>query len=158
MASFPGRKKNARREDNDIKTEPLRIKTPLHSLQGRFALDSDLKTDSCNLRKRCISLVIKPEREDLCDSNILSILVHLNSGSTRGRSYVMSLTYKVVITDEALSDLRRCLGYLINVKKNTQAASNLLDDYEAAVALLSVSAGSLQLCESPNVNHPTHSF
>lgn len=82
MASFPGRKKNARREDNDIKTEPLRIKTPLHSLQGRFALDSDLKTDSCNLRKRCISLVIKPEREDLCDSNILSILVHLNSGST----------------------------------------------------------------------------
>ncbi len=63
----------------------------------------------------------------------------------------MSLTYRVVITDEALSDLRRCLGYLINVKKNTQAASNLLDDYEAAVELLSVSAGSLQLCESPNM-------
>ena len=42
----------------------------------------------------------------------------------------MSLTYKVVISDEALSDLRRYVGYLIYVKKNPQAASNILDDYD----------------------------
>lgn len=109
MASFPGRKKNARREDNDIKTEPLRIKTPLHSLQGRFALDSDLKTDSCNLRKRCISLVIKPEREDLCDSNILSILVHLNSGST----LIHSLLYGQVDCGSNLAEKKMAKNSLL---------------------------------------------
>ena len=42
----------------------------------------------------------------------------------------MSLTYKVVVSDDAVSDLRRYVGYLINVKRNPQAASNLLDDYD----------------------------
>ena len=69
----------------------------------------------------------------------------------RGPSYEMSLAYKVVITDEALSDLRRYVAYLINVKKNKQAASNLLDDYDVTIAKLSAVAGSLKICESPNM-------
>ena len=63
----------------------------------------------------------------------------------------MSLTYKVVISDEAISDLRRYVGYLINVKKTTQAASNLLDDYDETISTLSTVAGSLKMCESPNL-------
>lgn len=69
----------------------------------------------------------------------------------RGHGYEMSLTYKVVISDEAVSDLRRYVSYLINVKKNTQAASSLLDDYDVTIATLSTVAGSLKLCESPNM-------
>ena len=63
----------------------------------------------------------------------------------------MSLTYKVVISDEAISDLRRYVGYLVNVKKNTQAASNLLDDYDETISKLSTVAGSLKTCESRNM-------
>ena len=63
----------------------------------------------------------------------------------------MSLTYKVVISDEAISDLRRYVGYLINVKKTTQAASNLLDDYDETISTLSTVAGSLKMCESPKL-------
>jgi plasmid stabilization system protein ParE len=63
----------------------------------------------------------------------------------------MSLTYKVVISDEALSDLRRYVGYLIYVKKNPQAASNILDDYDETIAALAAAAGSMKPCESPNM-------
>ena len=63
----------------------------------------------------------------------------------------MSLTYKVVVSDDAVSDLRRYVGYLINVKRNPQAASNLLEDYDETITVLTSVAGSLRLCESPNM-------
>ena len=63
----------------------------------------------------------------------------------------MSLNYKVVISEDAVSDLRRYVSYLINVKKNPQAASNLLDDYDETITVLTSVAGSLKPCESPNM-------
>lgn len=63
----------------------------------------------------------------------------------------MSLTYKVVISEDALSDLRKYVDYLINVKESLQAASNLLDDYDQTIDALSSVAGSLKLCDSPNM-------
>ena len=63
----------------------------------------------------------------------------------------MSLTYKVVISEDALSDLRKYVDYLIHVKESLQAASNLLDDYDQTIDALSSVAGSLKLCDSPNM-------
>ena len=48
----------------------------------------------------------------------------------QGRRSEMNLKYNVVISEDALTDLRRCVSYLVHVKKNPQAASNLLDDYD----------------------------
>ena len=69
----------------------------------------------------------------------------------RGIRYGMSLTCKVVISEDALSDLRRYVNYLIHIKKNPQAASNLLNDYDETIDALSSAGGSLKLCESPNM-------
>lgn len=66
--------------------------------------------------------------------------------------YEMNLNYKVEISDDALTDLRRYVNYLINVKRNPQAASNLLNDYDETIAKLEAAAGSLKPCDSPNMN------
>ena len=69
----------------------------------------------------------------------------------RGHSYEMNLNYKVEISEDALMDLRRYVNYLIQAKKNPQAAFRLLDDYDETIATLESVAGSLKLCESPNM-------
>lgn len=63
----------------------------------------------------------------------------------------MSLTCKVVVSEDALSDLRRYVNYLIHVKRNPQAAANLLDDYDKTIKELTSVAGSLKPCDSPNM-------
>ena len=63
----------------------------------------------------------------------------------------MSLNCKVVVSEEALSDLRRYVNYLMHAKKNPQAAANLLDDYDQTVDELASVAGSLKICDSPNM-------
>ena len=63
----------------------------------------------------------------------------------------MSLTCKVVVSEDALSDLRRYVNYLIHVKRNPQAAVNLLDDYDKTIEKLTFAAGSLKPCDSPNM-------
>ena len=69
----------------------------------------------------------------------------------RGKCYGMNTNYKVVISDDALLDLRRYVEYLVRVKKNPQAASNLLDDYDETIESLRITAGSLKVCESPSM-------
>ena len=69
----------------------------------------------------------------------------------QGDRFVVNLNYKVIITKEAYSDLRNCISYLINVKCNQQAAENLLNDYDETVERLKTAAGSLKMCESPNM-------
>lgn len=40
------------------------------------------------------------------------------------------MVYKVIITSDAEEDLDKFISYLLFVKKNRQAATNVLDDFE----------------------------
>jgi plasmid stabilization system protein ParE len=55
----------------------------------------------------------------------------------------------VVVTTDAEADLERCISYLLFVKKNEQAAKNVLDDFEQTKNQLACVAGSLRNCENP---------
>lgn len=61
------------------------------------------------------------------------------------------MDYKVVVTTEAEEDLERYIRYLLVVKRNEQAAKNVLDDFESTVKSLKSVAGSLKLCENPRL-------
>ena len=54
------------------------------------------------------------------------------------------MEYKVVITSDAEEDLDRFVRYLLFVKQNPQAATNVLNDFEETKQSLSNIAGSLQ--------------
>ena len=60
----------------------------------------------------------------------------------------MSLEYEVIITEEAISDLRRCIEYIVDVLKSDQAASSVIDDYIETISILRIVAGSLKICDS----------
>lgn len=62
------------------------------------------------------------------------------------------MDYKVVITSDAEIDLDEHIQYLLFEKKNLQAASNVLDDFEATKNSLSKVAGSLRLCSNLKLN------
>ena len=62
------------------------------------------------------------------------------------------MNYKVVITTDAEEDLDRFIRYLLFEKQNSQAASNVLNDFEETVHTLSNVAGSLKLCDNPRLN------
>ena len=61
------------------------------------------------------------------------------------------MDYKVVIASDAEEDLDGFIRYLLFEKQSTQAASNLLDDFEATKQSLSRVAGSLKLCDNPKL-------
>ena len=61
------------------------------------------------------------------------------------------MDYKIVVTKDAEEDLDRFIQYLIFEKKSTQAARNVLDDYDATIECLKHVAGSLKLCENPRL-------
>jgi len=47
--------------------------------------------------------------------------------------------------------LNQYIRYLLIVKKNDQAAKNVLDDFEAIIRSLKTVAGSLKLCDNPRL-------
>ena len=61
------------------------------------------------------------------------------------------MDYRVTMMEGAEEDLDRFVAYLLFEKKNEQAASNLLDDFEKTKASLSNVAGSLKLCDNPKL-------
>lgn len=61
------------------------------------------------------------------------------------------MDYKVIITSEVEQDLERFVQYLLFEKKSAQAATNVLDDFEATKESLSKVAGSLKLCDNPKL-------
>ena len=61
------------------------------------------------------------------------------------------MEYKVVIASDAEADLDGFLRYLLLEKKSEQAASNVLNDFEATKISLSKVAGSLKLCDNPRL-------
>lgn len=52
--------------------------------------------------------------------------------------------YSVIITPEAKNNLRRLVNYLIYAKKNSQAADNLICDYDLTIVSLSKIAASIR--------------
>ena len=58
------------------------------------------------------------------------------------------MDYKVVTTSDAEADLDGFIRYLLFEKKRYQAASNVLNDFEATKISLSRVAGSLKLCDN----------
>ena len=61
------------------------------------------------------------------------------------------MEYKVVVTADAEEDLNQYIRYLLMVKKSEQAAKNVLDDFEATIRSLKSVAGSLKLCDNPQL-------
>ena len=59
--------------------------------------------------------------------------------------------YKIVVTQEAEHDLEQYVQYLLFIKKNEQAAGNLLSDFEETKDRLSSVAGNLKLCDNPRL-------
>jgi plasmid stabilization system protein ParE len=62
------------------------------------------------------------------------------------------MIYKVKVTINAEEDLDNIVNYLQYEKRNSQAASNLLLDFEKTVKRLSYSAGSIMLCSNTYLN------
>lgn len=62
------------------------------------------------------------------------------------------MDYKVLITADAEADLEGFIRYLLYEKRSEQAASNVLDDFEATKQTLSKVAGSLKLCDNPKLS------
>lgn len=60
--------------------------------------------------------------------------------------------YTILVTAKADRDLDRCVNYLLHVKKNRQAAKNLVSDYKKTLDRLSNIAGSLKTPESEVLN------
>ena len=61
------------------------------------------------------------------------------------------MEYKVVVTSDAEEDLDRFIRYLLYEKRSEQAATNVLNDFEATIRSLSQVAGSLKLCDNPRL-------
>ncbi len=61
------------------------------------------------------------------------------------------MEYKVVMTAEAERNLDSFVNYLLFEKMNSQAAANLLDDFEKTLKTLSLAAGSLSYCVNPRL-------
>lgn len=61
------------------------------------------------------------------------------------------MDYKVIITEDAEADMDKFVHYLLFEKKNEQAAINLIDDFEATIAILAHTAESLKMCENQHL-------
>lgn len=61
------------------------------------------------------------------------------------------MDYKVVVTRDAEEDFEHFIKYLIIEKESTQAAENVLNDYDATIESLKHVAGSLKLCDNPGL-------
>lgn len=61
------------------------------------------------------------------------------------------MDYEVKVTSEAEADFEEFLSYLLNVKRNSQAARHFIDDFEKTVQTLSLTAASLKLCDNPEL-------
>ena len=61
------------------------------------------------------------------------------------------MDYKVIVTEDAEIDMDCFINYLLFEKKNDQAASNLIDDFETAIVTLTHAAESLKLCDNQHL-------
>lgn len=61
------------------------------------------------------------------------------------------MDYRVIITEDAETDIDRFINYLLFEKKNDQAASNLIDDFEDTIITLTHAAESFKVCENQHL-------
>lgn len=61
------------------------------------------------------------------------------------------MDYKVIVTEDAETDMDRFINYLLFEKKNNQAASNLIDDFEDTIITLTHAAESFKVCENQHL-------
>lgn len=61
------------------------------------------------------------------------------------------MDYKVIITEDAEADMDGFVYYLLFEKKNDQAASNLIDDFEDTIITLTHAAESFKVCENQHL-------
>lgn len=61
------------------------------------------------------------------------------------------MDYRVIITEDAEEDMDRFINYLLFEKKNDQAASNLMDDFEDTIITLTHAAESFKVCENQHL-------
>lgn len=61
------------------------------------------------------------------------------------------MDYKVIVTEDAEEDMDKFVHYLLFEKRNEQAACNLMDDFEATIAILAHAAESLKICENQHL-------
>ena len=61
-------------------------------------------------------------------------------------------TYKVILSPQALSQLKDYHEYILYTLLNEQAAKSMWDDAMDTVRRISVVAGSLKLCDNPKLN------
>ena len=59
--------------------------------------------------------------------------------------------YKVVLTSQAKTHFREIINYLFYELENPQAATNVADDFDETVELLSSVAASLNLCDDESL-------
>ena len=59
--------------------------------------------------------------------------------------------FKVVLTDKAESHARKILDYIVYELENVQAALSIEQDMKETVVRLSCIAGSLKLCDDPDL-------
>lgn len=62
------------------------------------------------------------------------------------------MEYTVVMTIDAENDFDRHISYIVNQKKNLQAAGSVIEDFVKPKAMLSKVAGSLQPCTNTRLN------
>ena len=68
------------------------------------------------------------------------------------------MDYRVIITEDAEADMDGFVYYLLFEKKNEQAAGKLVDDFEAAIAILKHAAESLKVCENQQLGYRRINF
>ncbi len=61
------------------------------------------------------------------------------------------MDYKIVVTKDAEAYLDKFIKYLIFEKGSSQAAQNVLNDYDATIESLRHVAESLKLCDNPRL-------
>lgn len=61
------------------------------------------------------------------------------------------MDYNIVVTADAEEDLNGFIRYLLFVKKNEQAAKNVLDDFEDTKNSLKTVAGSFNRCDNQHL-------
>ena len=62
------------------------------------------------------------------------------------------MAYKVQLTEDAEQDFERYVRYLLLIKKNEQAARNLISDFEATKKSLEQVAESLKYCDNSRLS------
>lgn len=61
------------------------------------------------------------------------------------------MDYRVIVSNTAQNAVDQFIAYLLLEKESLQAAQSVADDYEETLRRLSVIAGSLKLCDDPEL-------